>query len=231
MTVLFVALAMSFAISAAASLEAVSRTWWEPRWPERNIAITTTARGRIARIVVGVLLGVTLAIVWQSLSMAVAGAAVGWLAALVVDTDLRSRKIPREPCWLVFAVATTAGFATGSEAGAVSAALAFIIVGVVTFTLAMATKGRLGSGDVRLFLALSAFAWWTGLIGVLLGVALAAVVQVAVRGWFAVRRRPCVALPFGPAIVAGMMIVVLATSGTVSACGDLGGLLSCGSLG
>lgn len=207
-----------------ATLEMLTRSRWVARWADRGI--TSPPRGATARAATGVLLGTAASAWYQQIPAAAAFAAATWLAILAAGTDLASRKIPREACWATLLVTAPAAALT-PPAGRLSALLALVLIAVITVLVAVLTRGGLGSGDVRLLIALSPLAAWTGLTAVLAGLLFAALVQIPARIWLRRRHPGDPGTPFGPALVVGLTVSIVLLGHPGTPCTDWALLLPC----
>jgi prepilin signal peptidase PulO-like enzyme (type II secretory pathway) len=213
MTVASVVAVLATVIAA----ELVMRQVWLPRWQQRGFTgdVLTVKWVTVTRVLVVTGSGVS-ALWWYDIwSAGVGFACLAWLGVIAVTTDLVDRKIPREPCWVVWGVATlVAVLSPATSYAAWSAAVGLAITVVVVGVLLALSGGALGSGDARLLLALSSVAWWSGYTPILVGLLFAAVLQVFAR--FTIFRRLAsrnadqkVGYPFGPALVVGYALAVI----------------------
>lgn len=216
-------------LSALSFLEVLRITVWQERWMLRGIGFSPSRRLMVLRIGVSAGVGIGLATWWGYVYASMAASAVVWLMLTAVETDLIGRKIPREPCWTVLLVGILGGLASLSAAGAVSFALAFIFVGMAMLLAALVTRGGLGSGDVRFFLAMTPLAWWIGTSPVLVAVLIACALQVIARAYLLLVRRAQTHLPFAPALSLGMLSASFAYPFLGGgACQEWAGILPCG---
>ena len=178
-------------------LEALTRFLWQARWTEREIKFSPSMLYSTLRLFGGLTIGFLFAVLSEAPESALAASAVGWLLILVVETDLRALKIPREPCWVVFIIGTVVGVATWSAAGAVSAGIALLALGGAGLFVALVSRGGLGSGDIRFMVALTPLAWWLGVTPVLVGVFIGCILQLLLRVILNLTHRGSTYLPFG----------------------------------
>ena len=229
MSALSVLVSVVSAFSALFMLEVLRSTIWQPKWDLRGVGYKSSARLVVVRLSVAVALGVGLAIWWGDVYASMATSAALWLMMTSVETDLIGRKIPREPCWTVLLIGVLGGLASLSAAGGISFILAFVCIGIAMLLAALVTKGGLGSGDVRFFVAMTPLAWWIGTSLVLVAVLIACIIQVAARVFLLAVGRPRYQLPFGPALSLGMLAALLAYPRIGGgACLEWAGMLPCG---
>lgn len=151
-------------------------------------------------------------------TLALWGAGLVWFllcAAVLVRTDLREHRLPNR-----WTLRLWAGGLAAMGGGAVLAGRGDLLVSVVLggagyaaamLVLHALSRGGLGMGDVKLAGGLGSYAGvagpeavvMAGVLAVLLG-GLTALVLLALR-----RATRATALPFGPAMVAGAVVVVL----------------------
>lgn len=201
---------------------------WEERWNERGLYFSSSARWRIARPLASVALGASLAFWWGEPIAALYLGSMAWLGLTALETDLLGKRIPREPCWTVLGLGILVGFTTFSPAGAASALVAFLLVAFILLGLALLTRGGLGSGDVRLYLAFTPMAWWIGFTPLLVGLFIASILQIVVRLAALITRQDSKYLPFGPALFLGAYISAIIWRPEVStSCDEWLGLIPC----
>ena len=212
-------------------LETLRKVVWEARWEKRDISFSAS-RVLFALRTGGVFAAALLLVTWWQEPLAIVTVtATLWLGALTCETDLRCKRIPREPCWAVFGIALLGNLLQPSWAAVASFVAAFIIVAVTMLFLALVTRGGLGSGDVRFYLAMTPLAWWIGVTPLLFGLLIASVLQAAIR--LALLFAPKVPggrryLPFGPALFAGALAASVYWTPLVSnPCREWVGLFSC----
>lgn len=172
-------------------------------WIERGIIVPFNP-------IIGILLRVILSVIGTVFLTANGSAYVQIAAASAVDlgvlatmTDLASRKIPRDACWVVAAIGSALATLDGRfgalllVAGTIFLALVISIYAARPFV----RKG-LGMGDVRLLIAFAAsVGWWAGQINFLTGVIIASGIQFL----FHLIKREWNGLPFAPALTVGML--------------------------
>lgn len=209
-------------------LELVTRFFWTVKWQEREITLSPRVSYSVLRVAGGSILGTVFALLSGMPESVFIFSAVGWLVILVTETDLRTLKIPREPCWVVFFIGTVLGLSTWTLAGAASAGLALIALGGTAFLIALVSKGGLGSGDVRFLVALSPLAWWVGATPLLVGVLIGCILQIILRIALKVTRRNIQYLPFGPALGVGVVSWTLISAASISSqCQEFGLFFPC----
>ncbi|OXM44109.1 prepilin peptidase [Amycolatopsis alba] len=139
------------------------------------------------------------------------------LAVPLAVIDWCEHRLPRAWIWPLLAGAM-AGFAVlclvrRDPAPGVRALAALAAAGGLFLILAVATGGGIGAGDVSAAAVVGLVTGWIGwaqVVGALLTASLLALVMVAVPG---VRRRDedgAVVVPFGPCLLAGALVMVLA---------------------
>jgi len=216
------------AIGITLTIELVRIRIWEKRWRERELPFSSSAYLRSARLLTSIVLGVSLTIWWgDPLAVLYLGPMV-WLGLTALETDLLGKRIPREPCWVILGLGVLVGFTTRSPAGAASALAAFLLVVIILLGLALLTRGGLGSGDVRLYLAFTPMAWWIGFTPLLVGLLIASILQLVVRLVMLIARRGSKYLPFGPALFIGAYLSAIIWRPEVSnPCDEWLGLIPC----
>ena len=211
------------------------------RWAERGITCVLPMNvGAIGRLFAAFAAAVAVHNQGRGVSAATATAAAVWLAFLAADSDLGSRKIPREACWAVYVVGVGCAITGSGPAGWTSLGVALLVAYAPMALASRLGKGGMGYADVRLIIAFClTLAWWAGAYPVMVGLILGCVLQL-VFGHLAVRlirgratqnengkRRRL--LPFGPALSVGTVVgLVLALTSGQSACQDLAGIVGCG---
>ncbi|OLZ59543.1 prepilin peptidase [Amycolatopsis keratiniphila] len=147
-------------------------------------------------------------------------AVYGFVAVVAVPLaviDWCEHRLPRALMWPLLAGAM-AGFAVlclvrRDPAPGVRALVALAAAGGLFLILAVATSGGVGAGDVSAAAVVGLVTGWIGwaeVAGALLTASLLALVMVAAPG---VRRRDedgAVVVPFGPCLLAGTLVMVLA---------------------
>lgn len=142
---------------------------------------------------------------------------VAVLAVPLATIDWCEHRLPRALMWPLLAGAT-AGFAVlclvrRDPAPGVRALVALVAAGGLFLILAVATGGGIGAADVSAAAVVGLVTGWIGwaqVAGALLTASLLALVMVAAPG---VRRRDddgAVVVPFGPCLLAGTLVMVLA---------------------
>lgn len=189
----------------------LARTW-RRGWVKRGIeGPLNTRTNTVLRLSVPAVVSALFALAYSpSLVGEIYVAAAVWMGIVFTTTDLASCKIPKEPAWVVFFLGLGAVLFEGNLAGAVSAAVAVILVGLVSMLTVLLTRGGLGSGDVRMLLALSPFAVWVGFWPVLTSILVGSLLQIPLR--IALRRwgnYTGPGLPFGPALLLGLLLSII----------------------
>jgi leader peptidase (prepilin peptidase) / N-methyltransferase len=144
-------------------------------------------------------------------------AAAGVLLAVV---DLREKLLPNRVLLpvtgVVLALLTVAAAAAGDWSALLRAVLAGSVSFAVGLAMAVLAPSGLGMGDVKLAgllgLVLGWSSWSAVLLGFLVGFVLQAVLGLALLAARRAGRRT--QLPFGPALLAGALAVLLLTGGT-----------------
>jgi leader peptidase (prepilin peptidase)/N-methyltransferase len=216
MSPLLILLTFAVTVPSALVTEFVMLKRWVPRWRERHIVLSEhPLLGRTARLVVSIILGSVTAVGYANLWAAPAFAVAAWTALLSIGTDLTTTRIPREASWFTLLVAlgslAVSTAVTGSYAGAASAGLALAGLTFMMVLTAFLTAGGLGSGDVRLVIALAPLAGWVGYSALLIGVGLGCVVQILLRPFIKVRHDENgkkIGYPFAPALMVGLLIAI-----------------------
>lgn len=134
------------------------------------------------------------------------------VAIPVVIEDLRTRRIPDWACGVLL----TAGLAIGGFEGGISgfgSSLLGAIAGFAVF-LIFNLAGAMGGGDIKL---MSACGSLVGIGALPVAVVLTAIVGAAIAMLAMVagmvRREKKTAIPYGPAIVAGVLLALLGRTG------------------
>lgn len=221
-----------------------------PAWRERGITALLPDMAGMAARAVAFAAGVGFVAQQPGLprfAMVAAGAAA-WLAVLVADTDIKSGRIPREPCWMVALVGAVTLLVTfPGPAAWVSLVVALVVGVVLPFVASLLMRGALGMGDVRALLAWTvACSWWAGFTGITWGIIIGCVigavahfvVWVTGRGkkvdqapeWAGGKplRKARLSVPFGPSLAAGVIAgIVWVTMNGSTACTEWVGILSC----
>lgn len=201
-------------------LESLSRRFWATRWTARGFSSQwLTRKHTTIRVAASITSALIAGISFDSVYAFTGFAALAWLAALSISTDLADMKIPSEPVWTVLWIALLAASAEnalqGNIAGRATALTDMVIaeavvLGIMLLT-ALVTRGGIGSGDVRLVAALTISTAWLGAGAIMPALALAA------GGYLATRRILQIPLgtssdegqpvPFAPGLVAGYATV------------------------
>ena len=221
-------IALALSCLSVLFLETLRVKVWQARWTARNLRFSESKRWSLARCVLAVVCGSLIAIWWGQPLAAVTLSSIVWLGLVASETDLIGRKIPREPCWTVLGLGILGGALSGSLAGAASFALAFVAVGTILLLLAIISRGGLGSGDVRLFLAMTTLAWWIGAMPVIFALLLASVLQAVIRVGSLLLKRGSKYMPFGPALSAGAITAAIIWPPALGGpCAEWLGMFSC----
>ena len=170
--------------------------------------IAVAVRPRVLRLpatVAGAVLGVALGLLASALPAGARDALLlaPFLPAAVID--LRTRRIPNALSAGALALALTEAAAPASAS--TPRPEAALLAGVA---LMLAARGGFGAGDAKLMAAAGAVAGWPRLLAFLFAMSLAG--GLAAGALLLVRRRRGTTMPYGPAIAAGLaLILVIAT--------------------
>ncbi len=201
----------------------------KPRWALRGITFLEpqSPRDLLVAWVWPILAGFTGVFNYDSWGAGIAFTAAAWLIQLIISSDLASGKIPSGACYVIF------GF------GILGLVLSFTVVGVASFGVAfgfvfllfgiavVVSRGSFGSGDFRLYLALTPLAAWVGVASFGLGVIFAAIIQLILRPILRKHKIPgMVGLPYGPALVLGFILAVVVAGQPGTPTLDWAGILS-----
>ena len=192
------------------SLELTAKFYWASRWQQRSIyGFTNTFPNVLIRglFVVGV--GVASYTVLGDVSLSSALASSTWLILVSLATDITSMKIAKEPCWIVAGLNALFLLTDYSLFRMLSAATAFLIIGFALIVTALLSKGGLGSGDLRLMLALSLLGGWFGFTAILVGLMFGSLIQIPVRMVMKSRNKTLKAFPFAPSLIVGLILGVI----------------------
>lgn len=197
-------------------------SWLLLRGRCRDCDAPISARYPMVEALTGVLFGVMAATFgWSAdLPAFLYLAAVGVALAAI---DLDTRRLPDAltlPSYVVGAVLLGVAAAVEGEWGDYGRALlAMAALYAFYFALMLLKSGGMGFGDVKLAGVLGLYLGWLGwgevLVGTFLGFALGAVVGVALMAAGRAGRRS--AIPFGPFMLAGALVAVLAGGAMVDA--------------
>lgn len=200
-----------FAAATVLACEATLSRFWVKRWTSRGISADWNATAwRYLRNGGALLMGVGFGLRFASGTAAVAFAAAAWTYLISTQSDLATRKIPREPCWAALVASSLAALTTGRP-GLASMISAMILVSLALLLVVVLSRGRMGSGDVRLALAFTALAAWSGTGALLWGLILASPLQFALRlvfGRFWKTQNLGNGMPFGPALGAAIFLSI-----------------------
>jgi hypothetical protein len=185
---------------------------WRRAWVQRGIEGPLNTRLNTAlRLALPAAIAPLFTLVYSANALGTAYvAAAVWMGVVFTTTDLASCKIPREPAWVTLALGAIAVACAGNLAGALSAGVALVLVGLVSIVTVLLTRGGLGSGDVRMLLALTPLAVWVGFWPVLASILFGSLLQIPLR--FALKRWGNYSgpgLPFGPALLLGMVFSIV----------------------
>lgn len=142
----------------------------------------------------------------------------GW-AVLLTVVDLQHKLLPNRALLPATAggvvLLTGAAVVTGDGAALLRAAVSAVALGAVLYLMVLVTPNGLGLGDVKLGPLLGLYLGWLGVAPVVLGVFLGFVVQAVLAVVLLAARRVSrdSALPFGPALLAGALVVGLLAAG------------------
>lgn len=212
-----VVLSLILALGVPLLLEGLVHFRWRVAWAQREIFGWTSPVAVPLRLATASAGAMAIAFYWGQPLAAGSVAAALWIGLLASETDLVCRKIPREPCWAALAAGTASGFAAFSVAALASFAGAFVLLGFILLFLAVVGRGRsLGSGDVRLVLAMTPVALWIGAMPMLWALLFASLLQILVRVVLAIARRGGKFMPFGPSLFLGVVITLVLSHPMVS---------------
>ena len=200
------------------------------RWRSRDIDVATvdSIRWRISRLILPVAVAGVTGYWYSSLAAGVAFAVASWVSLVSVGTDLSCCKIPWEPSWFGLGLGALLVVFWAPQAGKASALTSLIAVGLLTLVVAFLTRGKLGSGDVRLLISWAPLAAWAGWTPMLVGIAVAGIIQLPLR--FILRRLGAYGgpgLPFAPALVLGTFIAILWLGHPGTPCSEWANVLTC----
>ncbi len=178
-------------------------------WSDRGIeSVFSSWATAVLAVVAGLGAAVAASLAWHlpaSSPILTGIVAAAGLAAIAACTDIGSQRIPKDVCW----EATTIGMCALLLASP-GPLLWFNLVGsfamtcLAPFALALATRGGIGTGDLRLTLAFTAtLGWWAGYTALGIGLIFACALQLLFR--LARRYRSDRVTAFGPAIIAGTL--------------------------
>jgi leader peptidase (prepilin peptidase)/N-methyltransferase len=139
-----------------------------------------------------------------------------WTLLVVAVIDARARRIPNSLTYpltpTLLMLLSTAGVLNGQPGWGLRALLGGLAAFAALLTLALASPGGMGMGDVKLaaFIGtgLGYLGWGYVLLGVFGGFLLGGVVALVLLATRACRRRDLI--PFGPYLAAGALLAVLA---------------------
>lgn len=198
------------------SLEMFARKVWKTRWNERGFSDSwDSPEEAFMRASLAVIFGLTAGLAFNSMFAVLAFTSLTWLSALVISTDLRDMKIPSEPVWTVTAIAAASAIGEFLWSGQINAnphalldmVIAQAVVLGVLILAVIVTVGGIGSGDVRLIVALTMMTAWTGAGSALLALTIASIGFLITRKVLSIPA-PEIAgegepVPFAPAIASG----------------------------
>lgn len=200
-------------VVAWVAMEVLHRWLWASRWETRGITTPRWnwyVRGVATVGFPAVLYANSELLPPPTVATVLFFAVVGWVGAVSAGTDIAVTKIPKEPSWTVFAVGVASlavNVARGTDMVAVWVFLASLAVtGTVLLFVAAVTKGSLGSGDVRLMVALTPLSAYAGFAVILLTVGVGCVLQLV--AWKTVYRHKGKTRPFGPSLLLALPAVV-----------------------
>jgi leader peptidase (prepilin peptidase)/N-methyltransferase len=177
--------------------------------------VLTTTWGRATVVATGALwagLAIAYGAVWSLPAFLVAGA--GLVALTVID--LRQRLLPRRIVWPLFALTLAllalAAIVDGNGGALLRAVLSAGVAYAAFFALRLVNPAALGGGDVTLAAVLGLVLGWHSVDAVIAGLGLGAILAAvfAVLAFAARRVRADTALSYGPFLVAGALIILLA---------------------
>lgn len=197
-------------ILAVLGLEVVTRFFWISKWEQREIkGVNFSLLQTLLRVGLPALLGLTGFLFWDSIFLSVSIAVSLWLVIIALYTDIVSMKIPKEACWFVFIINFIMLLFNASLPVLASAGVSFGLVGFVLLITAVISKGGLGSGDLRLMLALSLIGGWFGYTPIMFGLIIGSVVQIPVRIVLKKYNPERETFPFAPSLIAGFILSLL----------------------
>lgn len=192
------------------ALEIVTRFSWAYKWQERKIeGISFSFFQTTLRVVFPTLLGILCFLFIGNPFLAVSSAVSSWLIIVVLYTDIISMKIPREACWVVFFINVGMLLFNYSIVLFASAIVSFVLVAFVLIVTAIISKGGLGSGDLRLMLALSLLGGWFGYTFIMFGLIIGSVMQIPVRLVLKKQKPSKKTFPFAPSLIAGFLLSLI----------------------
>lgn len=204
-------------IGVASLLEFITILYFSPRWSLRAIELFDTKNKAkiLTRIALYSMVGSLFGFWYKDILAGISFTAITWLAIIAVFTDFKYCRIPIGACWtslgITFLMVIFALFLDNNKTALISAIVALISVLLSGGLLALLTKGKFGSGDVRLMLALSVLAAWSGYVALLIGLILASIIQLPLR--IALRKYGKSTeeglLPFAPALIIGTLVSIL----------------------
>ena len=186
-----------------------NRRWYVGARPTRSVLTVTAA----VSVLLGLLAGV--AARWSALLPAYVVLAAG--SAVLVVVDVEHHRLPNRLLYPAAAAAVAllavAAAARDDWAAYLRAVEAAGVVYVVFLALALISPRSLGRGDVRLAALLAAYlgfrSWPLVYLGLFAGFVLAAVAATVLL--ISRRATRTTALPFGPALILGTLLVLAAT--------------------
>lgn len=205
-------IALGLGIVASTLLDRHLAYAWRKRWTSRGIygPLNTDINTALRLLLPALVAGAFTIVYAPTLFAAVYVAVATWMCIVSVTTDLATCKIPREPAWVTLAVGGIAVAVEWNLTGAASALVAFTLVGLVTVLTALVSRGGLGSGDVRLLLALTPLAAWVGFWPIFISLLVASLIQIPLR--YLLKRfgnYQAQGLPFGPALVIAVVASIV----------------------
>jgi len=186
-----------------------NRRWYVGARPSRSFLTVTAA----VSVLLGLLAGV--AARWSALLPAYVVLAAG--SAVLVVVDVEHHRLPNRLLYpaaaATVALLAVAAAARDDWAAYLRAVEAASVVYVVFLALALISPRSLGMGDVRLAALLAAYlgfrSWPLVYLGLFAGFVLAAVAAAVLL--ISRRATRTTALPFGPALILGTLLVLAAT--------------------
>lgn len=181
------------------------------RWALRGITFLPpqSPRDLLVVWVWPILAGFTGVFTYNSWGAGLAFTAAAWLIQLIISSDLASGKIPSGACWIVFGFGLLGAALSFNISGVASLLAAFVFVVILFGLAALISRGKLGSGDFRLYVALTPLAAWVGYTPFLVAIFFAAVLQLIFRPTLKKRNvSGMIGVPYGPALVLGFVLAV-----------------------
>lgn len=213
------------------ALETLRARVFTKRWQNRGIETRDSSRVRnIFYILIVLFYGTIFYNYYDDYFAGLAFLGMAWLFSIVITSDLKSRKIPSGACWLIFYINLSLiiiqTIIEGNTASLGSALVCLISVSLTSGLLAIFSKGKFGSGDMRLLIAISLLSFWSGYVSVLVGIIFGSIIQVPMRALLR-NKYSDEGIPFAPALIIGTLIGILLLGSPGSPCNEFGPIFSC----